>query len=94
MKLWIEDRDIEIQYMNSVGHWKDVIEPIWDVDVKYRLKPADPVPTYKFVYGYEGGSVHITNNHYKSVDDFRARNMSLAFDWAEPVQNTKIMVQP
>ena len=43
IKAWADGA--EIQYKSAAGIWCDFENPIWDKDIKYRIKP-EPKPDY------------------------------------------------
>lgn len=63
IKAWADGA--EIQYKSAAGIWCDFENPIWDKDIKYRIKPESKpdVRLFTYVGRYEGDLTEVEIVH-------------------------------
>ena len=74
IKAWADGAEIQYRYQNF-SDWYDVENPNWDVSKEYRIKPADPVVRWLWVYKSNifGGLWSLWGTHYMSEQDAKER---------------------
>ena len=89
---------IIIQFRNqSTGNWQATIEEIIDYDEDdvaiYRLKPAEPVYEYQWIYRIEKNKYDISRSYYKTKEDFEKYTMIQSKKIIERYEPSKRLVK-
>jgi hypothetical protein len=62
IKAWADGAQIQHRWLHK--EWEDVINPRWDRDFEYRIKPEEKQPVVRWLWAYK------TPSGWRSTSDF------------------------
>ena len=81
IKAWADGAVIQQRWLHE--EWKDVINPRWDRDFEYRIKPEEKQPVVRWLWVNINGSLSTSFASINEVNGQGCPEQWIRLDWSQ-----------